>query len=52
MLLAFSLLEEDSSLLRIALIAAMISLVIAVAAIWEAIDASALWQLRSVPLRE
>ena len=48
MLLAFSQLEAGSILPSITLIAAKIPLVIAVAAIWEVTDASALWLLRTV----
>ena len=51
MLLAFSLLEEGGILLSITLVAAKIPLVIAVVAIWAVIDASPLWQLRTVPLK-
>ncbi len=51
MLLAFSQLEEGGILLSTTLVAAKIPLVIAVAAIWEVTDASALWLLRTVPLK-
>lgn len=43
MLLAFAFLEEDGVMLCIALAAAVISLVITAAAIWGAIEVSAIW---------
>jgi hypothetical protein len=43
MLLAFAYLEEDGILLCIAHVAAMTSLAIAAAAVWGAIEVSAMW---------